>query len=248
MLNIKHSDLILRLNEIFQPYYLLITMLLFFGGGAWTLYKLLFSPADIVVSVQNESINYPNTVNLDYIEVYNYIQHSSATKDIKDNAVSVYDYLISAKQQKIYTITNNTNRTIRSINLRETGVKKMTSCAVSSSFLLDDEKNNLLNSIVHEATSGIIYFKDAVNLPPNGDMKIYVWGKFNSYPIDESLTVTYDGGTAKIKYYKSFIGFEVFIAEYYFPILIFIVLTFVVVYFCMVQKYVDNKKTNSNNN
>ena len=125
----------------------------------------------------------------------------------------------------LYT-KNNTNKTIKSINIRYTNVRDLTSWAVSSSYLLEDEKDNLLKNILFQKVSGIIYLKDAVNLPPNGDLKIYLWGEFNPYDWDESLSVDYDGGVAKIEYNKSFYGLKAIIAEYFFEILVFIIMTF----------------------
>lgn len=239
------NDWITNANKKVQPYYLLITMIVFFIGGGVGIYKFLFAPSDITVKVINENINYPSSINEDYMEIYDYLSDSINNNEIKNKAITIYDYLIKTKQQKILHIKNNTNRTIKSINIRETSVRNLISWAVSSEYLLDDEKNKLLKNIVFEKSSGIIYLKNAVDLPPDGDLKFYLWGEFNPYNWDESLTVTYDGGTADIEYNRSFSGFQAIIAEFYFPIFLFLLITFIIVYFLLISKYVDNKANNS---
>ena len=234
-----------NLNKKIQPYYLLITMIVFFMGGAFGVYKFLFAPSDVTVKVVNENINYPSSINEDYVAIYTYLSDSIKDENLERKAVAVYEYLIKTKQQKILHIKNNTNKTIRSINIRENGVRNLISWAVSSEHLLDDEKNKLLKNITFEKSSGIVHLKDAVDLPPNGDLKFYLWGEFNPYSWNESLVVTYDGGTADIEYNKTFSGFQAVIAEFYFPIFLFLLLTFIIVYLLLINKYVDNKENNS---
>lgn len=237
-----------ELNKMLEPYYLLIIMIAFFIVGFISIYKILFSPPDLLVRVAKENINYPSSINDSYEDVYTYIQDSSHTVDVKSKSIEVYNYLIKTKHQRVIEIKNNTNKTIKSINVRYTNVRDLTSWAVSSSYLLEDEKKNLLENILFQKGSGIIYLKDAVNLPPNGDLKIYLWGEFNPYDWDESLNVDYDGGVGKIEYNQSFYGIKAIIAEYFFEIFIFIILTFVVVYHLQIKNYAANKKGSSGNN
>lgn len=236
------------LNKKLEPYYLLIIMIAFFIGGFVSLYKILFSPPDLLVRIEKENINYPSSINDSYIDIYTYIQDSSNVADVKTKSVEVYNYLIKTKHQRVIEIKNNTNKTIKSINIRYTNVRDLTSWAVSSSYLLEDEKDNLLKNILFQKVSGIIYLKDAVNLPPNGDLKIYLWGEFNPYDWDESLSVDYDGGVAKIEYNKSFYGLKAIIAEYFFEILVFIIMTFGVVYHLQIRNYAANKENTSGDN
>lgn len=236
------KDKIKKLNKLLEPYYLLIVMIVFFIGGFITLCKILFSPPDLLARIEKENINYPSSINDKYVNIYRYIQDSVSQQTLRDEALAVYDYLIKTRQQRVVEIENNTNKTIKSINIRYTNVRNLTSWAVSSSFLLEEEKDKLLKNILFQKESGIIYLKDALNLPPNGNLKIYLWGEFTSYDWDEPLSVDYDGGVAKIEYNKSFSGLEALIAEYFFEILLFIFLTFVVVYILQNRNYVTDKK------
>lgn len=237
-----------EINKKLEPYYLLIVMIVFFMAGFISIYKILFSPPDLLVRIEKENINYPSSINNTYADIYEYIHDSTNENLIKSKAVQVYEYLVQTRHQRVIEIINNTDKTIKSINIRYTSVRNLTSWAVSSSFLLEEEKDKLLENILFQKASGIIYLKDAVTLPPNGDLKIYLWGEFNPYDWDESLTVDYDGGVAKIEYNKSFSGYKAIIAEYFFAIFILIFLTFILVYHLQIRNHVANKKNNSGAN
>lgn len=236
------TENIRKLNKVIEPYYLLIIMLVFFIGGFSFIYRILLAPPDLLVTIQKENINYPSSINQDYLDIYSYIQESTKNSKLQLSALNTYSYLIKTKNQWTIEIKNNTNKTIRSINIRLPNVKNLTAWGVSSSYLLEEEKDKLMGNIDFQKTSGIIYLKDVVNLPPNADLKILLWGEFLDYSWDESLIVNYDGGIAKVEIPQKFTGFKSIIAEYFFEIFLFVVLTFVLVYLLQINKYADNKK------
>jgi hypothetical protein len=244
----KASEKIKNLNKAIEPYYLLILMLVFFLGGFSFIYKVFLAPPDLLVTIQKENINYPSSINKDYLDIYTYIQESTKDDKLKLSAANTYSYLLKTKHQWEIEIKNNTNKTIRSINLRLPNVKDLTSWGVSSSYLLEEEKNKLMASIDFQKSSGIIYLKDAVNLPPNADLKILLWGEFLDYSWDETLLVNYDGGTAKIEIPTTFTGLKSILAEYFFEIFLFILFTFILVYLLQMKKYADIKKAISKPN
>jgi len=244
----KVLDQIKAINKKLEPFYLLIIMIGFFITGFISLSKFLFSPPELIVKVEKDNINYPSTVNDKYVDIYSFIQDSVRNDTLKSYSVAVYQYLIKTKHQWILEVQNNSNKTIRAINVRLSNVKSMTSCAVSSSYLLEEEKQRLLNNLTFQKQSGIIYLKDGVNLPPKGDFKIFLWGEFNEFSWIESLIVDYDGGSAKIEYPQSFTGLKAFIAEYFFEIFIFVLLTFSIVYILQLKSHVSTEKNTSDSN
>lgn len=246
--NILSKESIEQLNKACQPYYLLVTMLVFFTGGFIAISKILFSPAELTVKVVTENINYPASINDNCLELFAAIQKEPADSTMTYNIGKIYQYLLNTKQQKIYEIINNTNKTMRAINIRETGVQDLTSWAVSSEYLLQEEKDRILKNLVYEKQSGIIYMKDALNLPPDATVKIYIWGDFTSYSPEESLIVTYDGGTGKLIKSKSFTGISAIIAEYWFLIAILVIATFALTYQLLINRYAPNKKNISESN
>jgi len=242
------TEKIRNLNKGIEPYYLLMLMVVFFLGGFMFIYKILLAPPDLLVTIQKENINYPSSIDKEFLDIYSYIQESAEEDNLKMAAANTYSYLLKTKQQWIIEVKNNTNKTIRSINIRLPNVRNLTAWGVSSSYLLENEKDKLMGNIDFQKASGIIYLKDAVNLPPNADLKILLWGEFLDYSWDESLIVNYDGGIAKIEIPKKFTGINSIVAEYFFELFLFIVLTFVLVYILQIKKYADNKKDNSKSN
>jgi hypothetical protein len=231
-------ELIKKLNRAIEPYYLLITMLIFFIAGFFSLAKFILSPPDVLVTVKKENIHYPSSINQDYAKLYQYIQDSTKSSQVQNLSYEVYKYLNNTKTQWILDIQNNTDHKIKSINIRMSDVSDLTSKGVSSEFLLDEETEKLLQNLIFQKNTGILYLKDGVDLPPNGTLKISLWGEFNNYDWIESLSIDYENGTAKIEYPKLFVGWKALVANYFLEIFIFIIATFVLIYYLLVKKYV----------
>lgn len=232
------------INKRIEPYYLLIMMLVFFIGGFIAILKIFFTPPDLLVKVTKEEINYPSSINEQYMDLFSFVQDSSKSEQTKSQSLEVYNYLLKTKSQRILEIQNNTKNSIKGINIRMTSVKSLTSWAVNSEYLLEQEKDKLMKNIVFQDNSGIIYLKDAVNLPPSGTLKIYLWGDFDPLEWNESLIVDYDGGQAKIENSKTFSGLKAILAEYFYEIMIIVILTFILIYILQIQKNETPKKDN----
>jgi len=245
-MNVKER--IKEVNKTMEPYYLLIMMLVFFIGGFIAISKFFFSPPDLLVKVTKEEINYPSSINKQYMDIFSFVQDSCKSKQTKDQSLDVYNYLLQTKSQRILEFQNNTKNTIKAINIRMTSVKNLTSCAVSSEYLLEQEKDKVLKSIIFQKESGIIYLKDAVNLPPNGSLKIYLWGDFDPIEWNETLIVDYDGGKAKIENSKTFSGLKAILAEYFYEIMFVVILTFIFIYFLQIRKDETPKKDTGESN
>jgi hypothetical protein len=235
-----------ELNKKVEPYYLLITMLLFLVTAPITLYTIIPPPRHIVVKVDKENINYPASINDKYIKIYNYVNDSTNNEDLKNNSNELFDYLIKTKDQWNIDIKNNSKKTIKGIHLRLLNVSSLTSSAVTSSYLLEEEKNNMVKNLIFDKVSGIIYLKDAVDLPPFGELKISLWGEFYNWM--NTLNVNYEDGEAKIEYIKTFSGLKAVIGQFSTTIFITLIATFILIYYLQLKKYGIHKKNISKHN
>lgn len=238
----RTREKIQKLLKYTDPYRLLIEMIAGLIGGILLLYHVILAPPDLLIKVDKENINYPSSINDEYLDIYNYVHDSTANLNLKAKSNEVLNYLFKTKHQRILDIKNNTNKIIKSVNIRFLNAKSLTSWSVSSSYLLEEEIDKLLKNILFEKSSGIIYFKNAVDLPPSGDLKVYLWGEFNNSDWIESLIVDYDGGSGKIQYNKSFSGVKAIIADHYLDFFLFLIATFILVFHLQTKKYVNPKK------
>jgi hypothetical protein len=215
-------------------------MLFFFFGTIAFISKIFFSPPNLSVKIVKSDINYPAKINNKYLEIYNYIQDSTDNSYMKEASIELLNYLIKTQQQRIIYITNNTDKTIKSLNLRYLNVVSLTSSSVSSSYLVENEKNRFIENMSFEENSGIIYFKESTDIPQKGDLKIYLWGQF----IDDlnSVSVIYDGGQAKIEYSTTVTGLKAIVAEHISSILFFLFATFIIIYYLQTRMYAVDKK------
>ena len=235
-----------ELNNKLEPYYLLIMMLLFLVTAPITLFTIIPAPRHLIVKVEKEDINYPATINEEYILIYNFIHDSTNNEDVKNNSTELFDYLIKTKHQWNIDIKNNSKKTIKGIHLRLLNVSDLTSCAVTSSYLLEEEKNKMVNNIYFDKNSGIIYLKDTVDLPPFGELKISLWGNFLEWM--ENLSINYEDGEAKIEYVRTFSGIKAVIGQFSVVIFITLIATFALIYYLQLKKYGIYKKNISNPN
>lgn len=242
------TEKIKNLNKEVEPYYLLITMLIFFLFGFIAIAKLIFSSPDLLVTVEKENINYPSSINKNYSELFSYITDSTSNEELHSNALNVNRYLNLTKHQWVLEIKNNSSVKVKSINVRLSNVSTLTSWGVASSYLLEEERRRLMNNITFQEESGIVYLKDALDLPPNADLKLYLWGEFNNYDWVESIIVDHENGSAEIEYPERFYGYKAVVANFFFEIVLFLVITFSLTYYLMIDKYVTSQKKHSDNN
>ena len=64
----------------------------------------------------------------------------------------------------------------------------------------------MVKNINFDKVNGIIDLKDNVDLPPNDELKIFLWGEF--LESINNLIVNYEDGEAKIEYVKTFSGIK----------------------------------------
>jgi hypothetical protein len=98
----------------------------------------------------------------------------------------------------------------------------------------------MVKNINFDKVNGIIDLKDNVDLPPNDELKIFLWGEFLESM--NNLIVNYEDGEAKIEYVKTFSGIKAVFGEFSSVIFITLIATFVLVYYLQLEKYGIYKK------
>lgn len=217
-------------NNSLKPYYTLIGMILFFITLFVTSYGILIKSPDLSVSIEKENINYPSSINEHYNNVYNYIIGQNPNSELRTSASTVYDYLLRTKQSWTIRLKNETNKTLEKVNMRVINVSQITAWAVSTDFLLEEEKKKVLDKVKYQKNSGVVYLSDFISLPPQSSVSIFLWGKFDESFWNDNTIVTYDGGTGVIEKNIQVAGFKAYLVDYFFEIVFFSILIFSAVY------------------
>lgn len=221
---------IVKFNNAIKPYYAFLFMLAFLWGIIFTSYKLIARPPGLSVAINKEIINYPSKINNEIIDVYNHFKNSEDNKQIKASIFKLYNYLINTQDYWGITISNNSSKIIRDINIRILNVSDLTSWGVSSNYLLDKEKQKIIDNVSFNESSGIINLKNSVTLPPEASLCIHLWGAFDEFNFSENVFVIHDGGTGKIIKTAEVSGLEAFIANSAGEILFLLIFIFLIVY------------------
>jgi hypothetical protein len=232
-----------KINNKLEPWHLLLTMLVFMVTAPITLFTLIPAPKHLIVMVDKENINYPSLINEKYIKIYNYIIDSKVNDSLKKNSFELFAYLLNTKHQWNISIKNNSNKTIKGIQFRLLNVRMFTSSAVASSYLTEEEINNIEKGLVYDKNSALLYIKNSVELPPRGELKISIWGDF--VEMMNALKVNYEDGEARIEYSTKFSGVKAVIGQFSSIIFVTLIGTFILIYYLQLKKYGLFKENNS---
>jgi len=212
----------------------------FLGATIWG-YKIIVRSPELSVKVLKQNVNYPNSIHKHYLDIHEYLKNQDLDKELRTSSNTVFDYLLRTKHNWEITITNETDVSLEKLNLRIINVSERTAWAVSSDFLLEEEEKEVLKKVKFQKSSGVIYLKDFVNIPPRNSIIVYVWGKFDESFWQDNIIVTYDGGNGVIEKSIGVIGFKAYIVEYFYEIFLLIFIVFSIVYHFSVRIKKENE-------
>lgn len=237
-----------RLKEYIEPYHSLIAMIIFFAGLLGGIYKLIVRPPNLAVSIHNQSIEYPSTINSKFESIYKFISDSVKKDVLLKNAKDINEYLLYTSDYWEIKFTNETSTTIKGIQLRITKAASLNASTISSSFFLEEEAKQISKNIHFEKQSGVILLNQVPEIPPKAEVSIFLWGKIPSMTYNENVYVTYDGGEAKPENEITVSGFKAYLVDYIYELLILLFLVFIILYRNQLKKYENaiNKTSTSN--
>jgi len=233
-----------KLNEALSPYYSLLMMIGFFIAIIWSGIKFIVRNPELEVFITREEVNFPSKINKDYLEVYKYISENIQEEELRNQSANIYNYLVQTRDFLKIELNNTTNRKIEDIELRLTNVKNMTATGVAASFLLDEEMGNVLEGLIFKESSGILYMNKLIDLPPQKEFTVYLWGDFLPYFLEENIIVSYKGGMGQIVKKIEVKGFKAYLVDFYIEVFLILIFLFFIIYRYLIIKYTTNE-TNS---
>jgi hypothetical protein len=219
-----------KINQSLKPYYSLLIMIVFFMGTFITGYKIIVKSPDLRVHEIKDNIDYPNSINECYKRVFDSFNKQNSDSSLRADAINVYEYLLRTKQQERISLKNETEKTLEKVDIRIINVSGLTSWAVSSDYLADEEKTKLMRSVKYDERSGEIYLSEKFDILPKGAITFYLWGQFDESVWNNNLRVTYDGGMGFLEKSIQVSGFKAYIDEYWYEIIFFMLLVVCVVF------------------
>ncbi|NHE59960.1 hypothetical protein [Cyclobacterium plantarum] len=219
-----------QINEAIKPYYTLLTMIVGIGGVFIGAYALIIKPSDLQVILKKEKIDYPVSINQEFLELNRYVLENCPTDETKLLSVSISNYLLKTKDHWIVKLINKSNKYISGLEVRIPNTKLLTSYGISSNFLLEEEKDKFLEKIDFQDKSGIVYIKPEIEIPSNSNIEIYLWGDFTDFNWGENIHVKYSGGEGKLQREVISTGFKAYITEFYIEIFLVLLIIFLLTY------------------
>ena len=229
-----------KLNKILKPYHSLLTMMGFFFMLFIGVYKFIISPSDLRVTIVNESISYPSTVGNYFDEITKYM----ANKDtLETQTTTVYSFLLETTDYKKITLKNTSSKTLRGIKFKQINTDALTAWSISSDFLTNTEESTLMENLVFDKVRNIVYTQNDMNIPPNSQININIWGNFKPELINNNIIINYDGGEGHIEKSYNVSGLKGYFVNYSFEFIVILIFIFIAVYYVGIK----NTRTDADN-
>lgn len=217
----------IELNEKLKPYYSLITMIIFFSGLFISAYKFIISPSDLRITIQTEQVSYPNSLGDYYEKLDNYIIKSDT---LIDESRIIYNFLLKTTDHKKITLKNTSSKTLRDVKFKQQNTEALTAWGISSDFLTSGEEQNLKKNIEFDEVRQILYFVKPIDIAPNSQINIEIWGNFKDGIINNNLIVNHSNGDGHIEESYTVSGIKGYFVNYSFEFLAILILIFIAVY------------------
>lgn len=222
-----------KLNEKIEPYYALITMIIFFGGLFVTAYKYVISPSDLKVSIKKESVDYPNSIKKGFEDVYEFALRNDS---LKNQSIDLYSFLIKTTDLKTINIVNNGETTVKGIKFKQLNADALTAYSITSDFLTSAEEASLRRNLEFDESHKIIYMNEPADIPAKKSIKIRLWGSFKPTLFNDETIISSDDGDAHIEDSYEVSGVKGYLINYYLELVVLMIIIFVLVYYVGIRQ------------
>ncbi|GLB54176.1 hypothetical protein NBRC110019_32170 [Neptunitalea chrysea] len=226
-----------KINKKLKPYHSLLTMIGFFLMLFIGAYKFVISPSDLKITIQNDRVSYPNLIGEFYSEISSFIIDNDT---LQTETTTIYNFLLKTTDYKRITLKNTSSKTLRGVKFKQINTDALTAYSVSSDFLTNNEEQSLKQNLVFDETRNIVYFKSDIEIPPNSQVFINIWGNFKEEIINNNVIVNHDGGDGHIEKTYNVSGLKGYFVNNSFEFLVILILIFIVVYYVGIKNVKSN--------
>lgn len=210
------TEFLTKQSKVLQSIAALITILLF----AYGIFKVFFESADLEVLVTISEANLPSSISSKYISSMRILvdkfpskQVDAETNKALSEVIDVSDFLTETNSKATFQIVNNSKYTLKNIDIRIKNVSKLTAWGVTGNSLQSIESSTIMKAMKEDRGTGIITFGGIEKIPPQSSLVITIWGETRQYLIEDPISVTYDGGSARMVRTSTVQGFASFVYD-----------------------------------
>lgn len=238
----EFTNNIVKINKVLKPYYELIGTIVLFYTCFIFLQQFIFQNSDLSVEVIKDDFDYPAIIHKKFESVLEKIDTlfikypsaiDSATRISFSNST---DFLIHTRNKWKITIKNQSKNTCEDLNIRITDINLITSVNISSDYLSNTEIDEILKSKL-QIYGRTFTINKLTSLPIGKTINIYLWGQLPDATWIENVIVNYNGGDGRINQSRLINGFELYIADNFLMLFIFIIFAFSIIQYLTIKKY-----------
>ena len=222
-----------KLNKALKPYHALLSMIVFFVTIFVGAYKFIITPSDLKVTILDESISYPASISNSVARLY---QATDKKDSLQVPAATIYSFLVNTTTHKKLTLKNGSEKMIKGVKFKYLNVEQLTAWGIAAGYMTTAENAALIRSLQYDDGRKIVILASNLDLPAKSEVVIDLWGSFKDQMFNDDLIATYDEGDAYVATTYTVDGLKGYILNYYFEIMIFVLLIFSVCYMVGIQQ------------
>lgn len=206
----------MKYSKLIQTVAALIFIVIVIGG----VIKGFFSSEDLEIVVTVTDADLPTSIASKYASgMNNFVERlpkheaNQKIKQAMDDVIEVTQFLTQTSSKATYEIVNNSNKTLKNIDIRIMNVSRLTAWGVTGNVLQSVEASTIMRTMKKDPHGRIITFGGIEKIPPRSTLIITIWGEIQQYLIEDPISVTYDGGSGKVIRTSTVKGFASFVYE-----------------------------------
>lgn len=176
--------------------------------------KVVFAVPDLSIVLETTPLRLPVYIVRDVADAL--AKDSASFSDSTGRALRrVRGFLRDTETFTVITLRNNSATSLENLDLRLRNVGDADGYAVDGDGLTASERVALVEKITFDYSSRMLILRDIPRLPPQSELKVYVWGDVREAALfgESQLTVTYDGGYGEIQRVSTVRGVDSYIFE-----------------------------------
>ena len=187
--------------------------LLTIGGFGWVGLTWLFAEPDLSVEVSSSEVRLPSALHRQLIEALEPYSSESVPDSIVDALRETAAFLRETRQFTQVSLRNNTDESLGNVEIRVQNVGGLSGWGVAGNAFTDLERQRVLESVYHDATSELLLVQGLDRLPPNSTIEVLLWAEapFLGFSDGRSISVTFDGGVGELVRTEEVSGLNAFV-------------------------------------
>lgn len=192
-----------------------LTSLVTVAGLVWGIGAWLLGTPKVSITVKNHPVAFPSKLTSEFNRKIGNIRLVDLARadSIFSPLVALGDFLEDTRHFVVVTIENGRDQSLKNVDIRVTGLTRLTGYSVDGDELVTSERSALRDSARFDGASGILTVGTIPRIAPRTSLRILIWGSgppFGYYD-EVPVSVVFDDGHGDIVRTEEIRGADAFV-------------------------------------